>query len=236
MRDYKIPKSYVIRHALPITLAVSLALIFGGSIQAQQTSEPEFTVNVSYDRFENVTQYESNLKFEAQDKKQYGSATVDMSAAFACRGNTGNQPCIPQLVSLRFSYVVWEKGSLGKSIEEYENAFNDRPLPKPPFNYTYRSVIALADGNNMPLGNMAVRHHYNHEMKATSWDGVLKVDLPTLRRLATAGSVEMRIGVLPVTLTDEHKKALAGFYNMAVLSAPKTTPKTRNTRRPKLKQ
>lgn len=237
MRAYKIAKSLVGRHALIIVFVFSLALTFSNRVEAQQASEPELAVKVSYDRFQNVTFYEtSRMELEAQDKQQYGGTPLTLTAAFACRGNTGQQPCMPPLISLRFSYVAWGEGSLGKSVEEFEHAFNNMPLPKPPFDYTYRNAFAVAGSISIPLGAMAVNHRYDSEMKGTFWDGGLNLDLYTMRKLAAAKELELRVGAMAVILTYPQKVLLAGFYNTAIGTygtAQKTSTKPRNTRRRK---
>lgn len=234
MRAYKIAKSLGGRHVLLIILAASLSLAYSVGVKAQQTSEPELRVTPSYDRFQNLTFYEtSRMEPEPQDMQYYGGTTLTMTAAFACRGNTGQQPCTPPAISLRFSYVVWGEGSLGKSVQEYENAFKGRPLPKPPFDYTSRNVFAIADGVSIPLGAMAINHRYDSEMRATFWDGGLNLDLHTMRKLAAAKELEMKVGGMAVTLNYGQRVLLGGIFNLAVQSANQAAPKTRSTRRRK---
>jgi hypothetical protein len=146
------------------------------------------------------------------------SPQLYMTAQFGCTGDSGQKPCLPNQVVLVFSYTNFF--SRGEYTYKY-----------PPFNYQQRSVIAIADGKRTPLGILSVNS--KAESGSVSVRGILAVSLQTFRQLAFASSVEMKVGILPVTLTSVDLETLANFYNLAILN--RRTP-TINPNRPPAKR
>jgi hypothetical protein len=231
MRKYKIAKRCVSSYALLITFAASLALISGSDIKAQQIPGYEPDAKITYHRFENATEYESErVTLEPRNKEEFGGATVDLKVVFFCNGNTGEQPCIVPQVMLVFAY------SYSKVFDEFQQQIEGRRAFQQPFNYQARNVIAITDGKHLLLGSMKVSGSYDAKDQSSFWSGVMMVDLSALRRLVTASEVEMKVGTLPVILTDANKETLGNFYNVAMMSVPETSPRPRSTRRPKRRQ
>jgi hypothetical protein len=156
------------------------------AITSTPNSEPN--VRVSYDRFENTTWYEmKGLNLAPWNgKSDYSglSPTLDMTVQFGCSGDSGESPCMPNQVVLNFSYTNFF--SRGEYTYKY-----------PPFDYQQRSVIAIADGKRIPLGFLNVSR--NSDSRYVSVRGTLPVSIQAFRQLASARSVEMKVGILPVT-------------------------------------
>lgn len=201
-----------------IVFAILLLLTLKGA-HAQEIPNHEPDAKISYDRFENKTWYEMDSLTLApwNGKSDYSglSPQLHMSAQFGCYGDNGESPCVPNQIALDFSYSNFF--SRGEYTYKY-----------PPFDYQQRSVIAITDGKRIPLGILSVSR--KSESGYISVRGILPLSLQTFRQLASANSVEMKVGILPVTLTSGNLDTLASFYNFAVLN--KRTPATNTNRTP----
>lgn len=195
----------------------SIMLLFTCSVvRAQQIPQYEPNAKITYDRFQNVTWYEmQSIRVQGWANEE-GSMThsppISINAMFSCKGNTDEKPCTPAAIMFVFGYKM------------------DYQYHVLPFNYQSNDVIAIADGQRIPFGRMNVTNGRS-VLGDFEAKGTLPVSLQTLRRLAAANSIEMRIGVAPVVLAIEDIKSLGSFYNMAVLTAKQRTSVTRRRKR-----
>ena len=186
--------------------AAALLVLCCGLTQAQQIPKYEPDAKTTYDRFKDLTWYEAD-EIDLSDVIH-----TKMEAMFPCQGDTGEQPCRPSTVVLRFSYQP-------KSYKVFD------PLA--------REVIAIADGRRIPLGQMAVSYERNL-FDEYEYKGVLPVSLGAFRQLAASDSLELAVGRMAFTFNGEQMRTLGSFYNMAVLNAKQSTlPKRGKPRRRK---
>ena len=199
------------------TIFSTMLLLTFSVARAQQIPKYKPNAKITYDRFQDVTWYEmQSIKVQGwanEEGSMFHSPPISINAMFACKGNTDEKPCTPTAIMFAFGYEM---------IYQYHVL---------PFTYQSSDVIAISDGQRIPFGRMNVTSGRS-VLGDFEAKGTLPVSLQTLRRLATANSIEMRIGVAPVVLETKDIESLGSFYNMAVLTARQRIPPTRRRKRP----
>lgn len=171
---------------LSLTLLCSLT-----SAYAQTEGED---IRITYDRFENVTTYSTPYLRLYDGSLEIQSA--HLQAVLRCPGDTGESGCRASGITLQFDYW-WEK---------------DVSSQQPPFDYRNRSVIVIADGSRIPLGQLELTSANPHNTRIIY--GLVTISPATLRRLARAQDIEVRVGILETTLPKPIQVGFGTIYSL----------------------
>jgi hypothetical protein len=161
-------------------------------------------IRITYDRFENVTTYSTPYVRLYEGSLEIQSA--HLQAVLSCPGDTGEFGCRASGITLQFDYW-WDK---------------DISSQQPPFDYRNRSVIVIADGTRIPLGQLELTSANPHNIRINY--GLVTISPATLRRLARAQEVQVRVGILETALPKPIQVGFDTIYSL--IAQGKETPNT----------
>lgn len=172
------------------------ATVTAKEVHPPAVEPPRSEVSSSYDRFKDVTTVglKVTLSTPKEENLRKFGPTLSMAVAYEFRGQVQRES--PDNFTLLFRYYVFEGSRLLPDV------FSETP-----------ELIFIVDGQRI-FGKMQRQSYrdtlgFKHELAG------MTIDYDTLKRVAEAQRVEMRIGTFELELMEPERKALREFLSRA---------------------